>query len=66
MARGKAAGLYVDQKVIKYGTLDSLTPQELELKMKQILEDHKGLLVEADFELVKEAHLQEDSNKQPK
>jgi hypothetical protein len=54
VARGKAAGLYVDQKVIKYGTLDSLTPQELETKMKQILEDHKGLLVEADFEMVKE------------
>ena len=70
VARGKAAGLYVDQKVIKYGTLDSLTPQELELKMKQILEDHKGLLVEADFKLieepVKEEHLQEDSNTQPK
>jgi len=31
-----------------------LTPQELETKMKQILEDHKGLLVEADFEMVKE------------
>jgi hypothetical protein len=31
VARGKAAGLYVDQKIIKYGTLDSLTPQELEL-----------------------------------
>jgi phage terminase small subunit len=70
VARGKAAGLYIDQKVIKYGTLDSLTPAELESKMKQILEDHKGLLVEADFELVKEQnkeeHLQEDSNKQPK
>lgn len=70
VARGKAAGLYIDQKVIKYGTLDSLTPQELESKMKQILEDHKGLLLEADFELVKEQnkeeHLQEDSNTQPK
>ena len=54
VARGKAAGLYIDQKVIKYGTLDSLTPIELELKMKQILDDHKGLLVEADFEMVKE------------
>ena len=70
VARGKAAGLYVDQKIIKYGTLDSLTPQELELKMKQILEDHKGLLVEADFEMVKEPnkeeHLQKDNNTQPK
>ena len=69
VARGKAAGLYVDQKNIKYGSLDSLTPAELELKMKQILEDHKGLLVEADFELVKEQnkeeHLQEDNSKQP-
>ena len=52
VARGKAAGLYIDQKVIKYGTLDSLTPAEIEAKMKQILEDHKGLLVEADFETV--------------
>ena len=66
VARGKAAGLYIDQKIIKYGSLDSLTPAELEAKMKQILEDNKGLIVEADFELVKEAHLQEDSNKQPK
>jgi hypothetical protein len=38
--------------------------------MKQILDDHKGLLVEADFEMVKEPnkeeHLQEDNNTQPK
>ena len=54
VARGKAAGLYIDQKIIKYGSVDSLTPAELEAKMKQILEDHKGLLVEADFETVKE------------
>jgi hypothetical protein len=54
VARGKAAGLYIDQKVIRYGNLDSLTPAELEAKMKQILEDHKSLLVEADFETIKE------------
>jgi hypothetical protein len=54
VARGKAAGLYIDQKIIKYGSVDSLTPAELEAKMKQILEDHKGLIVEADFETVKE------------
>lgn len=66
VARGKAAGLYIDQKVIKYGSLDSLSAAELEAKMKQILEDHKGLLVETDFELVKEAQLQDSNNKQPK
>jgi phage terminase small subunit len=69
VARGKAAGLYIDQKIIKYGSLDSLTPAELEAKMKQILEDNKGLLVEADFNVVNEnqieEHLQEDNNKQP-
>jgi hypothetical protein len=54
VARGKAAGLYIDQKIIKYGSVDSLTPAELEAKMKQILEDHRGLIVEADFESVKE------------
>ena len=44
VARGKAAGLYVDQKIIKYGNLDQLTESELETKMKQILDDHKVLL----------------------
>ena len=54
VARGKAAGLYIDQKIIKYGSVDSLTPAELEAKMKQILEENKSFLVEADFEMVKE------------
>jgi hypothetical protein len=31
-----------------------MTPAELEAKMKQILEDHKGLILEADFETIKE------------
>ena len=44
VARGKAAGLYVDQKIIKYGNLDQLTEAELETKMKQILDDHKVLI----------------------
>ena len=70
VARGKAAGLYIDQKIIKYGSLDSLTPAELEAKMKQILEDNKNLIVEADFNVVnenqiEEEHLQEDNSKQP-
>ena len=66
VARGKAAGLYIDQKIIKYGSIDSLSPAELEAKMKQILEDHKGLLVEADFNVVEDSQVQESNNKQPK
>jgi hypothetical protein len=54
VARGKAGGLYIEQKIIRHGRLEDMSEQELELKMKQILEDHKGLLIETDFEMVKE------------
>jgi len=49
VARGKAAGLYVDQKVIKYGSIDQLTEDELEKKMQQILNDHKVLMNGNDY-----------------
>jgi phage terminase small subunit len=42
--RGKAAGLYIDRKIIKTGKLEDMSEQELELKMKQILEDYAPLL----------------------
>ena len=42
--RGKAAGLYIDRKIIKTGKLEDLTEQELEAKMKQILNDYEPLL----------------------
>ena len=53
IARGKAAGLYVEQKIIKHGRLEDMSEKELELKMKQIIDDHKGLLIEGDFEEIK-------------
>ena len=58
VARGKAAGLYVEQKIIKHGKLEDMTEKELELKMKQIIEDHKGLIVEADFNVVNEKQIE--------
>jgi phage terminase small subunit len=42
--RGKAAGLYIDRKIIKTGKLEDMTEQELENKMKQILEDYAPLI----------------------
>ena len=42
--RGKAAGLYIDRKIIKTGKLEDLSEQELEAKMKQILENVDGQL----------------------
>jgi phage terminase small subunit len=59
VARGKAAGLYVEQKIIRTGKLEDMTEKELELKMKQLIEDHKGLIVEADFNLVNDKQIEE-------
>ena len=42
--RGKAAGLYIDRKIIKTGKLEDMSEQELEAKMKQILEDYGQLI----------------------
>jgi len=42
--RGKAAGLYIERKIIKHGKLEDMTEEELERKMKQILEDYSPIL----------------------
>ena len=42
--RGKAAGLYIDRKIIKTGKLEDLSEQELEAKKKQILDDYGQLI----------------------
>jgi len=72
--RGKAAGLYIDRKIIKTGKLEDLTEQELEAKMKQILDDYEPLLnaktVEALPEEVKEvspssSHKPKESSSDP-
>ena len=54
VARGKAAGLYVDQILIMTGNIDKLSESEIESKMKQILDDLKtlieGVVVESNDE----------------
>ena len=42
--RGKAAGLYIDRKIIKTGKLEDLTEEQLESKMKLILEDYSQII----------------------
>ena len=42
--RGKAAGLYIDRKIIKTGKLEDLSEQELEANMKQILDDYAQII----------------------
>ena len=44
VSRGKAAGLYIDRKIIKTGKLEEMSEEQLEAKMKQILDDYAPLL----------------------
>jgi len=70
--RGKAAGLYIDRKIIKTGKLEDMSEEELEIKMKQILDDYAPLLnaqtvegeaIEASSDPV---HLEESTSLQDK
>ena len=51
--RGKAAGLYVEQKIIKTGKLEDMTEQELENRMKQIINDYAPILNAKPIEEIK-------------
>ena len=55
VARGKAGGLYVDQKLVMTGNLDQLSEDELQAKMRQILDDHKNLINITPEEEIKES-----------
>ena len=60
IARGKAGGLYVDQKLVLSGNLDNMSEKELESKMKQILDDHKTLINITPEEEIKESIIESD------
>ena len=42
--RGKAAGLYIDRKIIKTGKLDDMSLEELEARMKKIEDDYSQII----------------------
>jgi hypothetical protein len=54
VARGKAGGLYIDQKLIMTGNIDNLSEQELEERMKEILSDHKDIIEGTSTEVIQE------------
>jgi len=60
IARGKAGGLYVDQKLVLSVNLDNMSEKELESKMKQILDDHKTLINITPEEQIKESVIESD------
>ena len=44
VARGKAAGLYIEQKIIRTGKQDDLSEEELEKRMKEIIDQYAPIL----------------------
>ena len=54
VARGKAAGLYIEQKIIRTGKLEDLSTEELESRMKQIIDEYSPILEGVEFEELKE------------
>jgi phage terminase small subunit len=54
VARGKAAGLYVEQKIIRTGKLDDLSTEELEARMKEIIDQYSPILEGVGMDNIKE------------
>ena len=68
VARGKAAGLYVEQKIIRTGKLDDLSAEELEKRMAEIIDQYSPILegkieVEDVKKLQKDIRLNESKSK---
>ena len=59
VARGKAAGLYIEQKIIRTGKLDDLSEEELEARMKEIIDQYSPIL-EGKVEVADVKKLQKD------
>jgi phage terminase small subunit len=54
VARGKAAGLYVEQKIIRTGKLEDLTAEQLEARMKEIINEYSPILEGVVLDDIKE------------
>ena len=59
VARGKAAGLYIEQKIIRTGKLDDLSEEELNKRISTIRDDHALLMEKTEAK-------KEPKNKKPK
>jgi len=54
VARGKAAGLYVEQKIIRTGKLDDMSKEEMERELTNILNEYSPILQNVTTDDVKE------------
>ena len=53
-SRGQAAGLYVEQKIIRTGKLDDMSKEEMEKELKSILNEYSPLLQDVTADDVKQ------------
>jgi len=53
VARGKAAGLYIEQKIIRTGKLDDLTEEELDKRISEVLDQYSPILDGVEHEELK-------------
>ena len=44
VARGKAGGLYVDQKLVMTGNVDNMSASEIKDRLKKIIDDNKEII----------------------
>ena len=61
-----AAGLYIDRKIIKTGKLEEMSEDQLEAKMKKILEDYAPILIAKQCEGEATEVTESSSSSQPK
>jgi len=61
IARGKAAGLYIEQKIIRTGKLEDLSAEELESRMKTIIDEYSPILEGETLSDLKSKVLQQDN-----
>ena len=53
VARGKAAGLYIEQKIIRTGKLDDLSEEDLDKRIAEVLDQYSPI-IDGDAEELKE------------
>ena len=54
VSRGKAAGLYIEQKIIKTGKLEDMSEAQLEARMKEIIDQYSPILDAKPIEEIRE------------
>jgi len=53
VSRGKAAGLYIEQKIIRTGKLDDLSEEELDKRIAEVLDQYSPILEGVEVEELK-------------